>query len=91
MKIDKAALHEYVSEKQSNICGIVALKNSETVYEDYWQGFEAQDAAHVMSVTKSVVSLLIGIAMDQGLIESVEQKVLDFFPDYTPKRGGEDH
>ena len=40
-----------------------------------------------MSVTKSVVSLLIGTALDNGLIQSIEQPVLDFFPDYTVKRG----
>ena len=40
-----------------------------------------------MSATKSVVSLLIGIAIDQGKIYSIEDKVLDYFPDYSVKRG----
>lgn len=40
-----------------------------------------------MSATKSIVSLLIGIAIDQGLINSVEDKVQDYFPDYEVKRG----
>lgn len=42
---------------------------------------------NVMSVTKSVIALLTGIAIDKGYIESVDQKVLDFFPKYTVKRG----
>lgn len=41
----------------------------------------------MFSVTKSIFSVLIGIAIDKGYIESVDQKVLDFFPDYTVKRG----
>jgi CubicO group peptidase (beta-lactamase class C family) len=35
------------------------------------------------SVTKSVTSLLIGIAIDQRLIPSVEEKVSTFFPEYA--------
>jgi len=40
-----------------------------------------------MSATKSIVSLLIGIALDKGLINSICDKVLDYFPDYKVKRG----
>ncbi|RUS47043.1 class C beta-lactamase-related serine hydrolase [Cohnella sp. AR92] len=42
---------------------------------------------HIASVTKSVVSALIGIAVDKGYIGSIDQKVLDFFPQYAVKRG----
>lgn len=40
-----------------------------------------------MSVTKSIVALLIGIALDEGFIKNIEQPVLDFFPEYHIKRG----
>ncbi len=40
-----------------------------------------------MSVTKSIVSLLVGIAIEQGMIGSVDDCVLDYFPDYKIKRG----
>lgn len=80
-------LHELISEQQPNICEVVANKDGKYVYSDYWNGFQPEDTLHVMSVTKSIVSLLIGIAIDRGLIQSVDQKVLEFFPDYTVKRG----
>lgn len=80
-------LHRLIAEQEENICGIVALKNNKMLYCDYWNGYEASDAVHVMSVTKSVVSLLVGIAVDQGLIPGVHAKVLDFFPEYPVKRG----
>ncbi len=85
--MDREELHDYVAENQENIRGIVALKGGKTLYSDSWGGFTEADTLHVMSVTKSVVSLLVGIAIDNGLIDSVQQKVLDFFPDYTLKRG----
>ena len=83
-------LHTFVSESkgnENNICQIYAIKNGVTVYNDNWHGFETDSAMNVMSVTKGVMALLIGIALDKGYIKSVQQKVLEFFPDYTVKRG----
>lgn len=73
---------ESIDAQYSNITGIVIQKDGETRYERYFHGVSADNAAHVFSVTKSVFSALIGIAISQGAIQSVEQKVLDFFPDY---------
>ena len=43
---------------------------------------------NVMSVTKSITSLLVGIAIDKGYIKSVDDKVMDYYKDvYTPKKG----
>ena len=72
---------------ESNICQIYAIKNGVPVYDDCWHEYKKTDAVNVMSVTKSVMALLIGIAIDKGYIRSVDQKVIDFFPDYTVKRG----
>lgn len=80
-------LEQVICRDYGNIAGIVAQKNGKTVYEGYFNGYSAERALHVFSVTKSVVNTLIGIAMDKGYIKSVDQKVLDFFPDYTVKRG----
>jgi CubicO group peptidase (beta-lactamase class C family) len=42
------------------------------------------DAVHTMqSVSKSVTSLLVGIAMDEGKLASIDRPVLSFFPEYT--------
>ena len=65
-----------------NITGILIQKDGEIRYESYFHGYSAENAAHVFSVTKSIVSALIGIAIGKGMIKSIDQKVLDFFPDY---------
>ena len=88
--MDKDELHRFISEStgnESNICQIYAIKDGRAVYEDCWHGYKTADAVNVMSVTKSVMAILIGIAMDKGLISGVDQKVIDFFPDYPVKRG----
>ncbi len=80
-------LHKLIETKQPNICQIVAYKGGEEVYSDCWNGYKMDDCAHVMSVTKSVFALLVGIAIDKGQIKSVDDKVLDYFPEYKVKRG----
>ena len=85
--MNKDEIHNLVKEQQSNICQIVAIKNNKIVYSDTWNEFKSTDNVHIASVTKSIISLLIGIAIDKGMIESVNQKVLDFFPNYEIKRG----
>ncbi len=82
-----AALERIIASRYGNTAGIIVLRDGEKQYESYFHGFAAGSAFHVFSVTKSVLSILIGIAVDRGLIGNVEQKVLDFFPDYVPKRG----
>lgn len=67
--------------------GSLCKKNGEIAYDQYFNGFAAQDAVHVYSVTKSIVSSLIGIAIEKGYIQSVHQKVLDFFPEYKIRPG----
>lgn len=85
--MDKDRLHEIIKEKEPNICQIAAYINNAPVYCDEWNGYKREDAVHVMSVTKSVMAILLGIAIDKGLVHSVEDKVLDYFPEYTVKRG----
>lgn len=88
MKQEKITeLEQTICRDYGNIAGIVVQKNGKTAYEGYFKGYTAERALHVFSVTKSVINVLIGISVDKGYIESVDSKVLDFFPDYTVKRG----
>lgn len=74
-----------INKDHGNIAGLIVQKNGIKVYEKYFNGYTADNAVHVCSVTKSVLSVLIGIAIDQGYIDSLDQKVLTFFPDYQVK------
>lgn len=85
--LTKEDLHNLVEERAANVCSVTAIKDGKVVYEDHWNGYGPGDARNVMSVTKSIISLLVGIAIDKGYIGSVDDKVLDYFPDFEPKRG----
>ena len=83
-------LHEFISSgtgNESNICQISAVRDGITAYEDCWHGYRNEDAVNVNSVTKGVMALLAGIALDRGYIKGADQKVMDFFPDYEVRKG----
>ena len=84
--MDRNELYQYIQNEQPNICQISVLQNGNEVYGAEWNGYQRTDCAHIMSATKSVMSLLVGIAVDRGWIGSVEDKVLSYFPEYPVKK-----
>lgn len=81
------ALHALIAEKEPNICQLTVCRSGRKLCSDVWNGYGEDDCVHVMSVTKSVFALLVGIAIDRGEIGSVDDAVLSYFPDYPVKRG----
>jgi CubicO group peptidase (beta-lactamase class C family) len=69
------------------IKGILVLRNGETISERYFHGASASSAHNMKSLTKSVISALVGAAINEGLIESVDQTVASILPEYfqTPE------
>lgn len=87
LRMDSEKLSELelmIKSEYSNINGIVVVRNGYITYERYYNGYGQDDTHHVASVTKSIISALIGIAIDAKYIKNVDQKVLDFFPEYVP-------
>ena len=80
-------LYSYIQQTQPNICQISVLQNGQEVWAGEWNEYQKTDCAHIMSVTKSVIALLVGIAIDKGFIRGVNDAVLSYFPDYRVKRG----
>lgn len=76
-------LEHKINTDYGNTTGVVVLKEGKLVYEKYFNGCTRESQVHVYSVTKSIISILIGIAVDKGYIQSIDQKVLDFFPEYV--------
>jgi len=66
----------------SGIDSLLIVRNGYLVSESYFNGWGADDLHTLQSDTKSVTSLLVGIAHQQGLIQSIDQKVVSFFPEY---------
>jgi len=65
------------------IDGLVVIRNGCLVGEGYYNGFTSATPHNVMSVSKSFLSAITGVALDRGHIESLEERVLDYFPEYV--------
>jgi CubicO group peptidase (beta-lactamase class C family) len=78
--IDKESLEEVYNSAQyvTGIKSLLVSRNGVLVSEGYFTETGAGDLYHVRSVTKSVVSALIGIAIDEGFIESIDQTLNEF-------------
>ncbi|WP_240666546.1 serine hydrolase domain-containing protein [Longirhabdus pacifica] len=70
-----------INSHYKNMTGLLVIRKGYIAYEKYFNGFSMHDTQHVASLTKSVISALIGIALDKGYIDSVDQKIVEFFPE----------
>lgn len=59
------SLENKIQAEYSTITGIPVLKNGKTVYENYFNKYTSSSRIHVFSVTKSIIFILIGIALDK--------------------------
>jgi CubicO group peptidase (beta-lactamase class C family) len=63
--------------------GLIVLHNGDMLYENYWNGNSANSKHIAFSVSKSFLSALIGIAVGDGLIDSIEDPVTKYIPDFN--------
>ena len=84
--MDSQKLEELIAtikEKEISIHSFLVIRNGYIVGETYFGSYK-QDTKHdLQSVGRSWASALIGIAIDKGYIDGVDQRVVDFFPRHT--------
>ncbi|MFA6402204.1 MAG: serine hydrolase [Salinivirgaceae bacterium] len=62
------------------------IKDKKIIFEQYWDGYGPESRTNSFSMAKSIIGLLIGAAVDDGYIKSMEQPVSDFIEEYrTPE------
>ena len=67
--------------KKSKSVAFLVVQNDSIRFEKYWKGWGKTKKANSFSMAKSVMSLLIGCAIDQGIIVNVDQSIFDFLPE----------
>lgn len=65
-----------------NVRAVLVVVDGKTEIAHYRHGFTADDHEHIWSVTKSVVSTLIGIAVADGLIDDLDQPLSELLPEH---------
>jgi CubicO group peptidase (beta-lactamase class C family) len=64
-----------VASLHPEIRSVLVVRHGYLVYEHYWQGMTASDGDNTYSVTKSVVSALVGIALGEGKLKGLDQPI----------------
>ena len=91
-----AVVPRFTEWRQADVHGIVVVRHGRLAFEHYFAGadslygvvtldttFDAGTLHDVRSVTKSVTSLCLGIALDHGWVKTADAPVLSFFPEWT--------
>lgn len=66
------------------ITSVLVARHGKLVYEGYFNGSDASALQNTRSATKTITSMLIGIAIDKHILSGVDAKVTSFFPDKRP-------
>jgi CubicO group peptidase (beta-lactamase class C family) len=98
MTLINKAINKIHNGRYGEVHSLLIFKDEKLVMEEYFKGHEYQwdapyhygelvewnmDSIHcVHSVSKSITSLCVGIAIDKGFIKSVHQSIFDYLPDY---------
>jgi len=84
--VDPAKINDLMlnllNEKYKNIHSVLLVKNGKLILEEYFHGYHRNKIHPIQSDTKSITSILIGIAIDQRIISNLDKKVYEFFPNY---------
>ena len=75
-------MFDFISAQEGlDLHSLLIIRNGTIVTEKYWPPYSAEAPHTLYSCTKSFISALVGIALEEGYVKSVDQKVVDFFPD----------
>jgi len=71
--------------EMETLYGLLVIKNGYLIAEGYFNEGSARQKARLQSVTKSYTSALVGIALNKGCLSSVDQKMMEFFPELADR------
>ncbi|WP_282015085.1 serine hydrolase domain-containing protein [Marinifilum flexuosum] len=77
---------EYLEDHET--VAYLIIQDGKVLYEEYWDGYDADSHSNIFSATKSIVSLLIGIAIDEGKIKSVDEPIGNYLEEFANDERG---
>jgi CubicO group peptidase (beta-lactamase class C family) len=82
IKSDKLSKILQKTENMPFLKSLIIVKDGTTIVEEYMNGGREELYLDLKSASKSILSALVGIALQQNYLKSIDQKVMDFFPEY---------
>lgn len=77
--LKRLTFEEYLVENKT--VAYLVIKNDSLVYEKYFNKYNEASIVNSFSMAKSVLSILVGIAIDEGKIKSIEEPVTNYLPE----------
>ena len=81
-------VNEILDKKYGRINSFLVSKNNKLICEEFFFGYTENDLHQIESCSKSVTSILIGIATDKGFIKNLNEPVCEIFPEYAHLKTG---
>lgn len=79
-----------LNAQEHKMHSMLIIKNSKLVMEEYFNGYDQEKHQDLRSVTKSVISLLVGIAIEKGNIQSIDDPVAMYLPEFKDSKDPSD-
>lgn len=79
---DFLPLH-HAAQQDERIHSMLLIRSGHILFEEYYHGWSQNHYHNVNSVTKNVTSMLVGIALREKKIDTLNQSIFSFFPEYT--------
>jgi CubicO group peptidase (beta-lactamase class C family) len=81
--VTRASFDELLASTETT--AFLIIKDDRLIYENYFNGYERDSINTSFSVAKSFVSALVGISIDEGLIDSVDDPITKYIPELQNK------
>ena len=60
----------------------LVVKNGQVIVEDYFKGYTDRSKTNSFSMAKTVLTLMLGVAIERGYVKGLDQKLTDFLPEF---------
>jgi CubicO group peptidase (beta-lactamase class C family) len=89
-ELSPAVLKEVAASAETqNSMALLVLHRDRLVFERYWQGYGRDSPVNGMSMTKNLLGLMVGVALAEGHITSLEDRVGDYLPEWAEDPRGD--
>jgi len=82
-------IQKIIGNQYGRINSFLLVKNGSLICEEYFYGYTRNNLHQIESATKSITSLLIGIAKDKGMISDIHEPLYKLFPEYNHLKKGD--
>lgn len=87
--IDTTRLYAFFNQminEEHKLHSVLLIKNNQLIVEEYFNGYDGNKPHDLRSVNKSIKSILLGIAIDKGIIDDINDPISKYLENYVPKK-----